>query len=267
MKKISVPLFIILFQFTFSFGQSPYHTSWKTDGFIFGGAALTAGAGVVLENRVTPLTAAEISVLSRNSVNAIDRGATYNFSKSVSNVSDVCVIAAAMTPGLFIFDNETRKNLTTIGTMYVETMMLAAFLPSIAKGSVQRIRPYAYNPDAPLSDKLDGETKKSFFSGHTTVAFASAVFFSTVYGDYFPDSEYKKYIWAGSLGLAALTGVLRYSAGAHYPSDILVSAVVGSTIGYLIPYLHRKSSSDGSSELIPSLNKSNQFSLRYVMFF
>ena len=109
----------------------------------------------------------------------------------------------------------------------------------LTKGSIERFRPYAYNPDAPMVKKLTSDTRKSFFSGHTTTAFASAVFLSTVYSDYNPNSEWKPYIWAGSLFIASVVGYLRYEAGMHFPTDILAGAIVGSAIGYAIPWMHR----------------------------
>ena len=37
---------------------------------------------------------------------------------------------------------------------------------------------------------------------------------------------------------AATTGYLRYAAGRHYPTDILVGAAMGAFVGYLVPSLH-----------------------------
>ncbi|MDP3684668.1 MAG: phosphatase PAP2 family protein, partial [Ignavibacteria bacterium] len=92
-----------------------------------------------------------------------------------------------------------------------------------------------------------------------------AVFLSTVYEGYFPDSKYKNYVWAGSLFTASLTGYLRYESGAHFPTDILVGAVVGSAVGYLIPYLHKSNSS--VSDIYPSINNTNGITLHYVFQF
>jgi len=39
--------------------------------------------------------------------------------------------------------------------------------------------------------------------------------------------------------MASTVGYLRYEAGVHFPTDILIGAIVGSAIGYAIPYLHR----------------------------
>ena len=71
-----------------------------------------------------------------------------------------------------------------------------------------------------------------------------AVFTSTVYGDYFPTSDYKTYVWIASLGIAASCAVLRVTSGSHFPTDVIVGAVVGSSVGYLIPYIHRTRSAN-----------------------
>jgi len=38
--------------------------------------------------------------------------------------------------------------------------------------------------------------------------------------------------------MASIVGSLRYEAGEHFPTDILVGAVAGNAIGYLIPWMH-----------------------------
>jgi hypothetical protein len=83
--------------------------------------------------------------------------------------------------------------------------------------------------------------KKSFIILYFKFAFASAVFLSTVYGDYNPNPEWSPYVWAGSLLMASAVGYLRYEAGEHFPTDILVIAVAGGAIGYVIPWMHRVS--------------------------
>ena len=71
------------------------------------------------------------------------------------------------------------------------------------------------------------------------MAFASAVFLSTVHDAYHPGSASSPYIWAGSLLAAAAVGVMRIESGEHFPTDVIAGAAVGSAIGYLIPRVHR----------------------------
>jgi len=43
---------------------------------------------------------------------------------------------------------------------------------------------------------------------------------------------------------ASTIGYLRYKSGKHFPTDILTGALIGSAIGYFIPFIHRTNESD-----------------------
>lgn len=218
--------------------QSPYALSWEIDPYIcLPGAAIAIG-GYVAEQSVQPLTADEIRNLSRSSINSFDRNATYRYSTTASDISDAVYGIAAIAPCMLFIDDAMRNDWKTISVMYLETMEWSGATTIFAKGTVPRIRPFVYNPDVAMNDKLSREARESFFSAHSTFAFASAVFVSTVYGNYHPDSPWTPYLWTGSLVAAGTFSYLRYAAGQHYPSDILTGAVVGSAIGYVIPWLH-----------------------------
>jgi len=147
-----------------------------------------------------------------------------------------------------------RDDWETVAVMYCETMALGVVLPAIAKSGAQRIRPFVYNPDVPLAKKLDLDPKGSFFSRHTTLAFASAVFLCTVYDDYRPGSAARSYVWAGAMLAAAGVGYMRYESGQHFPTDIITGAVVGSALGYGIPRLHR--AEHGKLSVVPYIDGS-----------
>ena len=44
-------------------------------------------------------------------------------------------------------------------------------------------------------------------------------------------------IWAEGLAVAATTGYLRIAADKHYFSDVLSGALIGSAVGFMVPYL------------------------------
>jgi membrane-associated phospholipid phosphatase len=64
------------------------------------------------------------------------------------------------------------------------------------------------------------------------------VFLASVFERLYPDSHARGWVWGGCLTAAATTGYLRYAAGRHYPTDILVGAAMGAFVGYLVPTLH-----------------------------
>jgi membrane-associated phospholipid phosphatase len=219
--------------------QSPYKISWEKDGYICGVGTIIGLTALDVDRSVQPLTLQEVNQLARGFINQFDRSAAYNYSISASHTSDVMAVIAIAAPVALFTDPSIRKDLQTITLMYLETFVWFRSIDELAKASVKRIRPFVYNPDAPLDRKLSSDSRKSFFSEHSSEAFASAVFISTVYHDYNPNSEWKPYIWAGSLLTASVVGYLRYEAGMHFPTDIFMGAIVGSAIGYAIPWMHR----------------------------
>jgi len=219
--------------------ESPYRRGWSRDGWIAGVSAIAAAGAMSIGGTVAPLTARDIVGLSPGCINPFDRGATRHYSEAVDGASDVLLGAVVAAPLALMLDTRVRDDWETCTLMYAETMAMAVILPEFGKGTFDRLRPFVYNPDAPLDEKTTSDAKKSFFSRHTSVAFASAVFVSTVYGDYHPGSAAGRYIWAGSLLAAAAVGVMRYESGEHFPTDIVVGAVAGCAVGYFIPRIHR----------------------------
>ena len=246
---------------TTSYAQSPYKTSWSNDGPVLGVGIVFGVTGLIFDTGIQPLSAQDIAGLSRESLNSFDRSATFRYSPSISRTSDLFYGAAIIAPLMLLGHSEIRDDWETFIAMYSETMMLSSSLTTFAKGTVRRIRPYVYNPDVPLTEKATSDAQRSFFSGHTTMAFSSAVFFSTVYGDYFPQSQWRPYIWTGSLLAAGVTGYLRYESGEHFPTDILVGAIVGSAIGYLVPVLHK--AEDNHVDLMPSFGSQPRILLQF----
>ena len=114
----------------------------------------------------------------------------------------------------------------------VESEVATSVATNIVKFSVGRQRPYAhFAAGVPFST----EDNLSFFSGHTSFAFATAISAGIVAHERGYAAE--PYIWAGGLTLAALTGYLRIAADKHYFSDVLVGAAVGTGAGLLVPQL------------------------------
>ena len=241
-KRFSFTIFTLLLIFDFTFAQSPYKLDLTKDAAITGTGILSSVTALIIDGNVKPLSIEAINKLSLTDVNWFDRGIAQNWSEDYSLASDLLVSFSAAAPALLFLSEKVRKDFVIVSAMYLETVIYSVSLPFLSKGSFQRARPFVYNNSVPLEEKLTSDARKSFFSGHATLAFSTAVFLSTVYGDYFPDSKYKPYVWAGSLIIATLTGYSRYEAGKHFPTDIIAGAIVGGAIGYIIPLIHRQSS-------------------------
>ena len=237
---------LLIFSFLQSscLAQSPYKLDGKRESILFVSAIGLGIIGLTVNDDIVPFTVDEINALNRDDVNNFDRGATYNWSPNAANTTDILAAALILSPALLAFSDEVRNDFTPVLTMYFQTLILAEALPLTLKGITQRTRPFVYNEDAPLEEKQTKNAKRSFFSGHTSVAFAMAVFLSTVYADYHPNSKWKPVVWGSSLLVASMVGYLRYAAGKHFPTDIITGALIGSALGYFIPYMHRTNKSD-----------------------
>jgi membrane-associated phospholipid phosphatase len=238
MQKLIIIFFIL--NSTIGLTQSPYNLDWKREVAIFGLGIGSAGFGYLTNSNIEPLTLTQINALDRNTIHPFDRATVNNHEAWANDISNVGVFSLMASPLVLFTSKSVQKDWTTIAVMYAEVLGLGTTLPNLTKNTVQRIRPFVYNPDVDLAHKMEIDAQRSFFSGHTCAAFLSAIFVSTVYSTYYPNSKWKPIIWTCSLLAASTVGYMRYQSGNHFPTDILVGAAVGSGIGYLVPILHKQ---------------------------
>lgn len=109
----------------------------------------------------------------------------------------------------------------------------------IVKTAVGRARPFERECEADPSRPgcQDGDRFSSFYSLHTGMAFASAGFSCSMHlsRNLYDDPLADIASCGASVAMATATGMLRISADRHYLSDVLVGAVLGFLVGYLIP--------------------------------
>lgn len=219
----------------------------KTSAMITAVGAITQSAAFAILD--PKLAEADIRMLEPESVNWLDRGATRNYSERAHTQSDYTLNVLMVAPaaiGAAELHQSGLKNSLIYGGMYIETFLLTNGVKDLTKDIVQRTRPVFYNVDLSITERTaianEGDARTSFYSGHTAVAFSSAVFLASTHDEIFDAPIRSTIIWSGALGLATTTGYLRYKAGKHFPSDILAGAVIGSAIGYWVPKMHMKSS-------------------------
>ena len=138
-------------------------------------------------------------------------------------------------------DDEIRKSWLDITLLYFETQAINLNI-YVWGGPVftKRIRPIVYYEETSWEYKLGNETTDSFFSGHVSMVAGATFFMAKVYSDYHPELGAKKWLlYGGALIPPAIMGYYRYRGYMHFPTDILLGAAVGATIGVLVPHLHK----------------------------
>ena len=125
----------------------------------------------------------------------------------------------------------------------LQTMAVTLGITSVVKVAVSRERPYSDTCGGERSETLrdcEGDRRYvSFFSGHSSMAFASAglICMHHMYLDLYGGGAADAGACAGALGVAAATGLLRVVGDQHYMTDVLVGAAVGTITGFGLPYV------------------------------
>ncbi len=233
--------YLLLLSFNpFSQAQMTYQLKGRLDIPLFGIGLSTGLSGYAIGHHIEPLTPADLSLLNRNDLFPLDRKSTYWYSSKSKSASNAFFYSATLVPLILLADKNIRKEAGVISVLYLETLTLNAGLTELTKNLARRSRPYTYNPDVPLGIKQQLDARKSFFSGHTSSTAASCFFAAKVWSDFHPDSRWKPLVWTTAATIPAVTGYLRMRAGQHFFTDVVVGYVLGATLGYLVPVLHKE---------------------------
>jgi membrane-associated phospholipid phosphatase len=219
--------------------ESVYELQAKKEYAILGSGVGFFGASYLFQKNRELLTQTEIENLDIQDINSFDRGATMNLSESADRNSDYVRNASVVLPlGLFLL-KKGRKEYKAISLMYLETGIFGNGFNAFAKTGVGRIRPFVYNDEVPLEEKQERTATRSFYSGHVSQTASMSFLTAKILTDLYPDSRYKWLFWTGATVSSGATAYYRYKAGKHFPTDVIVGAIVGGTIGVLIPQIHK----------------------------
>lgn len=226
--------------------------SLKKDLPVVVGSGAMAIGGTLLKYSVPPLTEAQLAALDPASVNAFDRVAIEQYRVADAKLSDYLLLASYAAPFSVLASRSVRQEFGPVLIMYAETAALIGGLTGLSKGLFKRNRPFTYNPDALMADRLSQGARHSFFSGHVSNSAAFSFFTAYMVNRYAQRPAWKVVAWAGAAIIPGTIGYWRYTSGKHYPSDILTGYLVGAGTGILIPYLHQwKQPNDVSFNLQP----------------
>lgn len=180
---------------------------------------------------------------STDGLNPIDQGAVGRGADWAATVSDVGLYASLSAPFLVtLIDAGARDadlgRAAATSAVILESMSAALTLNQLTKRIVQRPRPSVYARSRSEQERVSYGDTLSFYSGHTSLAFAGAVSLGTTYARRHDDPRAEAAVWGVGLGVASMTGIGRVLAGKHFWTDVLVGAATGGAIGWLVPKLH-----------------------------
>ena len=162
------------------------------------------------------------------------------YSEQASKDSDILFYGSYPLGFLLLLDDNIRRDAGRISIMYIQALALTGTMYTMTASSVDKYRPLAYSDDAPMSERMSSGAKNSFFAGHPSVTATSMFFAAKVYSDYYPERKGMHWFLYSAATVATLSnGYLRFKAGKHFPTDILIGMPLGALNGILIPHLHK----------------------------
>jgi membrane-associated phospholipid phosphatase len=225
-----------------------------------GAAAPSLGLGLWVEpslpnNVPTPGT--------RPHVKKIDEIALGRYQPASAIASDVMLAVAITAPFIYhAIEAGVRRRgwsqirgrgfLVRYGTdvlILAEALAVESLLTEVLKTAIRRPRPYTYLDPADVSpsvrsalvqDQSRNSADWSFPSGHTAAAFTATTAGATLLTlELLGRSRWGIALaWVGGLGVASTTAVLRVTAGKHFTSDVITSALIGMGVGAAVPLAH-----------------------------
>ena len=120
------------------------------------------------------------------------------------------------------------KNLKIKGLEMTASLVATTIITLSLKKIINRDRPYITYP---FIQNQIVENDPSFPSGHTSVAFSTAMSLSLQFPKWYVIAP--SFLWASSVGYS------RMHLGVHYPSDVLAGAVIGAGSAFLCHKLNK----------------------------
>lgn len=232
-------------------GESSFRFSPSLDVSLGVGSLVLVGGNFAWEKNSQFPSYSGVPAVAFEDLNFLDKAAVFGYDGVLDKVSTIATIGVLAIPG--VYSLLKGDAMWGYGLMYFESIAMTYGLKELAKNLVVRERPYVYGENAPSEEFYNGDYCRSFPSGHTALAFASATFLTMVMGFDDSASPWRLPVCIGSYAVALGVAASRVLSGNHYITDVLVGALLGTACGAVVPLLHLESFGSGNSSETHSL--------------
>lgn len=200
-------------------------TTWWGSEFRRPGFAVPLLSGVTLAATSSRSQSGGADLKFERQAKSHSSGRVNETAKAFSTLGNAAAGAVLIGTGYVLGRWTHHDRLAEASSLSAEALLSAGLYATALKAVTARTRPaaggqgdfFTYSPP-------QGQVSSSFPSGHATGAFAVATVFAEVY------SEERWVPWV-AYGLAGCIGASRVAQGRHFPSDVVVGALVGNSIG------------------------------------
>jgi membrane-associated phospholipid phosphatase len=175
---------------------------------------------------------------ARSDLNALDRTTAGYWSPGWQTASDYGLYAIGVGAATLLFVDEGFWPGLNDVVVIAESGLAATAASSMLALAAGRPRPFLYGEKAPLSERNGADAGLSFLSDHAAVSFAIATSTLVAMRRLHPHSRANWIVLGVGGAIATFVSAARVLGGMHFISDVVGGAIVGSSLGLLIPSLH-----------------------------
>lgn len=238
-------LSLLLIFFGHSAAKTEYTLSPSIDISLSVTALLVTGGGTYLYNQMEIPN--EQDKVNRENLLPWDRKFAGRYSSTADLMSDVGSLLAvapfAIGGSAWYSGHSSREEFLTFSVMFIQSVLFQHGINLAFRSLELWPRPYTFATEgegAVKAKTAKAEAYGSFFSGHASAAFTVAVFTTEWFDQTYGNPGATRVVRALAFSTAAFESVLRVAAGKHYPTDILVGALIGTGVSYGILEMHKK---------------------------
>jgi membrane-associated phospholipid phosphatase len=174
----------------------------------------------------------------RTTLNAVDRVTAGYWSPAWQTASSVGLYSIAGGAAALLLVDEGLLPALNDSVVVAESGLAGTAVASMMTLAASRPRPFLYGEKAPLSTRRGPDASLSFLSSHTTVSFALATSTFMTMRRLHPRSKASWVVLGVGMAAASFVGAARVLGGMHFITDVTGGAIVGTSLGVLIPALH-----------------------------
>ena len=171
-------------------------------------------------------------------LNTVDRSTAGFWSPAWQRTSDAGLYVLAGGTALVLFLDEGFVPGLNDAVVIVESALAAIATASIMTLAARRPRPFLYGEEAPLSKRNSADASLSFLSSHASTAFATATALFMTLRRLHPRTKLALLAAGAGTLLAGFVATSRLLGGMHFITDALGGAIIGLSMGVLIPAMH-----------------------------
>lgn len=173
----------------------------------------------------------------KSAVFKLDRFAAGWYDPNWGKVGDIATASTLAAPLIVVALDQGLARGLNDDLVIAEAALISSALQVLTSYAVARPRPRVYGDEASLESRSDANAARSFFSGHVANTVATSVATLRTFQRLGKPGLGYAMLGVGLAG-SALVGVSRVAAGSHFPSDVVVGAMVGAGVGIALPAMH-----------------------------